>query len=322
MSSVDWRFGADDLARLRFAFSPMWELVASLRVLHAPARHSVHLPWIRAVRPRLSSLDLSELLALVPAHGYMADFLTPPPDTPLPDFAAELARVRNAAPEKAAEEAGRVESPDRRAIARFQADPAEGVRRVAGTLAAYWELVLEEFWPRVYGLLEADLMWRSRRLATGGARELFADLHPAVRWHGDRLTTGAGAWCHTGDLGGDGLLLVPSVFRWPDIATMIEPYQAMLVYPARGVGTLWEAGPPPAPEALAALIGRTRAQLLLSLCQPASTTALARRMSLTPGAVSQHLSVLSGNGLVARRRMGREVLYRRTSTGDALVSGS
>ncbi|GII60082.1 transcriptional regulator [Sphaerisporangium krabiense] len=320
--SVQWRFAADDLARLRFAFSPMWELVASLRVLHAPARHSVHLPWLRAVRPRLGALDLAELLALVPAHGYMADFLTPPPDTPLPDFAAELDRVRQAVPEMAAEEAGRVDTPDRQAIARFRDDPVAGVRRVAGTLAAYWELALAEFWPRVYGLLEADVMWRSRRLATGGAHELFADLHPGVHWHGDRLTTTTGGCGHSGGLGGDGLLLVPSAFRWPDIATMTEPYQAMLVYPARGIGTLWDDGPPPAPEALASLIGRTRAQLLLSLRDPASTTALARRMSLTPGAVSQHLSVLSGNGLVARRRLGREVLYRRTPTGDALVCGS
>jgi DNA-binding transcriptional ArsR family regulator len=320
---VEWRFAADDLARLRFAFSPMWELVASLRVLRAPARHSVHLSWLRAVRPRLGSLDLSELFALAPTYGYIADFLTPPPDTPLPDFAAELARVRLTVPEKAAEEAGWVRTPDARSIARFQADPVAGVQRVADTLGAYWELALAEFWPRVYGLLEADLMWRSRQLATGGARDLFADLHASVRWEGDRLTTtGKEDWCHAGEMGGDGLLLVPSAFRWPDIATMTEPYQPMLVYPARGVGTLWEAGPPPAPGALAALIGKTRAQLLLSLCQPASTTALARRMSLTPGAVSQHLSVLGGNGLVASRRLGREVLYRRTPTGDALVSGS
>ncbi len=316
---MDWRFAADDLARLRFAFSPMWELVASLRVLRAPARHSVHLPWLRTVRPRLGTLDLHELFALTPVHGYMADFLTPPPDTPLPDFAAELARVRLTPPEKAAEEAGWVETPDAGSIARFRADPAAGIERVADTLGTYWELALAEFWPRVNDLLEADLMWRSRRLAAGGAHDLFADLHPSVRWEGDRLIT-TGSWCHSGEVGGNGLLLVPSVFRWPDIATMAEPYQPMLVYPARGVGTLWETGPPPAPGALAALIGKTRAQLLLSLRYPASTTTLARRMSLTPGAISQHLSVLSGNGLVARQRLGREVLYRRTPTADALLT--
>ncbi|WP_214416341.1 DUF5937 family protein [Sphaerisporangium fuscum] len=318
---IQWRFGADDLARLRFAFSPLWELVASLRVLQVPARHSLHLPWLRAVRPRLGAIDLSELFALVPARGYMPDFLTPPPDTLLPDFTAELDRVRRTPPARAAEEAGWAMTGDRRAVARFQADPVAGIERVTATLAAYWELALAEFWPRVYGLLEADVMRRTRRLAAGGARELFADLHPSVSWKGDRLFT-RGSYDHSGEIGGDGLLLVPSVFRWPEIAVMIEPYQPMLVYPAHGVGTVWDAGPPPAPGALAALIGRTRAQLLLALREPASTTALARRVSLTPGAVSQHLSVLGGNGLVTRRRLGREVLYQRTATGDALVGGS
>ena len=59
--TVEWRFTADDVARLRFAFSPLWELVMSLRVLRAPSRHSLHLPWLRAVRPRLGDLDLREL---------------------------------------------------------------------------------------------------------------------------------------------------------------------------------------------------------------------------------------------------------------------
>jgi hypothetical protein len=318
---IEWMFAPDDLARLRFAFSPMWELVASLRVLRAPDRHSLHLPWLRAVRPRLGALDLSELYALVPVRGYIADFLTPPPLTPLPDFAAELERVREAAPEKAAEEVAWLPDHHQAALARFLADPAAGVRRVADTLRRYWDLAFAEFWPRAHGLLEADVLWRSRRLATGGARELFADLHPEVRWHGDRLTA-ARRFEHSGPVGGDGLLLVPSAFYWPDIAVMIEPYQPMLIYPARGVGTLWETGPPPAPGALAALLGGTRARILTALADPASTSALARRMSLTPGAVSQHLAVLADGGLVTRRRLGREVLYRRTAVGDALVSAS
>ncbi|GAA0415309.1 transcriptional regulator [Acrocarpospora corrugata] len=317
---IEWRFGADDVARLRFAFSPLWELVSSLRVLRSPARHSLHLPWLRMVRPRLRALDLTELLALVPPDGYFPDFLTPPPDTPLPDFAAELQRVRLTPPDQAAEEVGWLQQPLDPAIQRFLRDPAAGVRRVADTLDAYWTVALAEFWPRVHGLLEADVVWRTRRLASGGVRELFADLHPAVSWHGDRLVTSR-PWQHESDIAGDGLVLVPSAFRWPDVAVLCEPYQPMLIYPARGTGNLWLAGVPCTPGALSALIGKTRAQILTALADPASTTVLARRMELTAGAVSQHLTVLSGGGLVSRQRIGREVLYRRTSVGDALVSG-
>ncbi|MFC7643659.1 DUF5937 family protein [Streptosporangium lutulentum] len=210
---------------------------------------------------------------------------------------------------------------DPRIIERFLDDPEAGVARVADTLERYWEAGFAEFWPRIYGLLEGDVLRRSRQLAVGGARELFGDLHPNVRWRGDRLTV-TRDWEYSEPLGGDGLVLVPTAFYWPDVAVMVEPYQPMLVYPATGVGTLWISGPPPAPGALAALIGRTRAQILTALADPMTTSALARRMSLTPGAISQHLSVLADGGLATGRRVGREVVYGRTPMGDSLAGVS
>ena len=65
---VTWVLRSEDVARIRFAFSPMWELVASLRTLQDPARQSIHLPWIKCVRPRLAGLDLTELFAPRPAE--------------------------------------------------------------------------------------------------------------------------------------------------------------------------------------------------------------------------------------------------------------
>lgn len=316
--SITWVLTSEDVARIRFAFSPMWELVASLRTLQQPARQSIHLPWLKAVRPRLTGLDLSELLALVPPSGYLADFITPPPDTPMPDFDAELDRVRRTHPELARIEAARLRGTNPDVIARFTADPEAGVARVADALEAYWEACFAEFWPRVYALLERDVLRRSRQLAQGGARELFAGLGPSVRWTGERLLIDR-PYCEAGRLHGDGLVLVPSAFYWPAVAVMTAPYQSMLVYPVQGVGTLWEQGPPPAPGALAALIGRSRAQILLALAEPATTTALATRMALTPGAVSQHLGVLSGGGLAVGMRVGKSVVYRRTLAGDMLA---
>ncbi|MEV5556493.1 DUF5937 family protein [Nonomuraea wenchangensis] len=319
--SITWEMRPEDVARIRFAFSPLWELVASLRTLRQPARQSLHLPWIKAVRPRLAGLDLTELLALVPPSGYLADFITPPPDTPLPDFAAELDRVRRTAPERVLDElahlreAGRA---DPAVLDRLAADPEAAVARAADALEAYWETCFAEFWPRVYALLERDVLRRSRQLAQGGARELFAGLDPAVTWTGERLLVDR-PWCVTGGLHGDGLVLVPTAFHWPSVAVMSAPYQSMLVYPVLGVGTLWEQGPPPAPGALAALIGRSRARILLALAEPATTSALAGRMSLTPGAVSQHLGVLSGGGLAVGMRVGKQVVYRRTLAGDMLA---
>lgn len=321
---VTWTMKPEDVARIRFAFSPLWELVASLRTLQDPARQVVHLPWITCVRHRLAGLDLAELLELVPPSGYLADFLTPPPDTPLPDFAAELERVRATPPERALHEAGRIRDlrgGDPAVLRRFIDDPAAGVARAADALQAYWETCFAEFWPRVYGLLERDVLSRSRQLARGGARELFAALDPAVTWTGEHLVVDRPG-CGKERLHGDGLVLVPSAFYWPAVAVMSAPYQSMLVYPVLGVGTLWEQGPPPAPDALAALIGRSRARILLALAEPSTTSALAGRMVLTAGAVSQHLGVLSGSGLVVGMRVGKQVVYRRTPAGDALAGAA
>lgn len=316
---IEWRFTPDDVARIRFAFSPLFEAVMSLIVLRAPAAHSLHLPWVRATRPLVADLDLSELFALVPVRGSTADFLAQPPASPLPDFAEELCLLRSTSPDRVAADLTEVPGLPEPAAERIRRAPGAATERLADTLQAYWNIALAKHWPRIQALLEADVLWRSRQLATGGAAALFEDLHETIAWHDGRLSA-ADSYKYSGSLSGEGLLLVPAVMTWPGVRKMIEPYQPQLAYPARGIATLWETGAPPAPEALAALIGPTRATLLTVLAEPSSTTALARLLSITPGAVSQHLSVLHDCGMVARSRVGRLVLYRRTRSGDMLAA--
>ncbi|MCO6005622.1 DUF5937 family protein [Actinoallomurus purpureus] len=322
---IEFLFAPDDVARVRFAFSPLWELMHSLRVLAEPSRRALHLPWVRAVRPRLQGLDLTPLHALVPADGYIPDFLTPPPESPLPDFVTELAMVRATPAHLVAEEIRHVglrskgAAPLEERRRAMIEEPERALAHVADLLGAYWEAALEEYWPRTQALLETDVLRRSRALTERGAEGLFAGLHEAVRWHGDRLAVQR-TWHYRGALAGHGLILVPSAFVWPSVSMMVPPYRPMLSYPAYGVATLWETAPAAPPDALAALIGRRRAALLLALAGPASTTELARRLAVTPGAISQHLGVLRACGLVTGRRVGRRVLYARTAAGDALAA--
>jgi DNA-binding transcriptional ArsR family regulator len=58
----------------------------------------------------------------------------------------------------------------------------------------------------------------------------------------------------------------------------------------------------------------------MALGTPRATIDLAAALGVTPGAVSQHLRVLEGGGLVTRARAGRRVLYRRTELGDRLAT--
>ncbi|REE99473.1 ArsR/SmtB family transcription factor [Thermomonospora umbrina] len=327
---IEYVFTPDDVARVRFAFSPLGELVASLRVLADPSRHALHLPWVRAVTPRLQGLGLGPLRALVGPVGYIPDFLTPPPRTPLPDLDAELAEVRATTPAQVVEEIRWMDTDKavppalraRSASARhaLAADPERALDLLTGLLVEYWGAAVEAHWPRVRDLLETDVLRRSRASTERGTEGLFADLHQRVAWDGERLTVSSG-YASRVRLDGRGLLLVPSAFAWPEVLAMLPPYQPQLIYPPYGVATLWDAAPAPPPDALGALLGRGRAAVLAGLEAPVSTTELARRLGVTPSSVSQHLAVLRGCGLVSGHRVGRRVLYVRTATGDALVAG-
>jgi DNA-binding transcriptional ArsR family regulator len=316
---IIWRFTPGDVARIRFAYSPILELILSLIVVRTPSRHTLHLPWIQTVRPALVRIELSELFALVPVRGPTADFLTPSPTTALPDITEELQLLRQTPPDRLVADVAQVARVPAAIAERIREDPRGAAHRIADTLQECWDAAFSRHWRRIQTLLEADILWRSRRLAAGGAKEVFEDLHETVTWSRDQLSV-TDQFEYSGRLSGDGLLLAPSAMCWPGVRKMIEPYQPMICYPARGIATLWETGPAPAPDGLASLVGRTRAQILIALAQPNSTSTLARMFSITPGGVSQHLSVLFDCGLVARSRVGRSVLYHRTRTGDALTA--
>ena len=98
-----------------------------------------------------------------------------------------------------------------------------------------------------------------------------------------------------------------------------EPAEPAVVYPSRGIGTLWQAEPAVGPEALAALIGRTRAGLLAMLDAPLSTSEVAQRSGLSIGGVSRHLAVLRESGVVASHRRGHAIVHHPTPLGLSLL---
>jgi DNA-binding transcriptional ArsR family regulator len=321
---VEVRFDTDSMSSVRFAVSPLLETTLSVRALCDPASAAVHLPWIEDAEPLLAGLDLEPLRLLMPPDAYAPDFINPPPTGPTVQLEQELEVMlaTPAAQVRAEVERCYADTALPTALAPFIERPRAAVRALADVLRSYWELVLAEHWPRINALLEHDILYRAHQLTGAGTRALFEDLDPSISWQAEDVLRIDKRECDLKamQLDGRGLLLMPSAFSWPKVVLVnAQPWQPTVIYPARGVGMLWEPERPAPPDALSRLLGSSRAAILAALEHPRSTTELARILELTPGGVSQHLGVLYAAGLVCRHRDQRMVLYLRSEAGDALL---
>ncbi len=321
---VTFIFSVDSIVNCRFGISPLGEVMQAARAIDFASRVTPHFAWLRQRLSIIERLhrehDLEPLRVLLPERGYVPDFLTPPPGSPIAAIEDELERIRTTPPDRARAEISLALRGRRVNVAtsRRLLDP-QAPRLLADSLEIIWNDLVAPAWPEIRDLLERDVAYRARRLADGGLARLFADLSSAVELRGRRLRVQQRS-TQTIELGSSGLLLIPSAFISPRIATMSEP--PGIIYPARGTRALLGHGERAHRRSLSKLIGATRAEILAGLDEPVSTTSLARRMRRSPGHVADHLSVLLQADLVSCRRSGRSVLYSRTKLGDELVGSS
>lgn len=301
---------------IRFAISPLEEAIGAVQTMLGMRGHPVHLPWMSDA-PSLDELGVPELTTLLHAWHYTTEFLSPPPDGPETTLQAQLNTVRATPPHQVALELAMVDAD----LSDLPGDPATARDLLAGQLETVWNALLAPQWPALRGLLAADIAYQTRLLGESGAAHMLAGLHPRVRMAGTSVLIDIQSRERL-EIDARGLLLIPAVFAWPNVGVvMVPPWQTSLLYPARGIASLWAPRPTPS-EPLTGVLGRTRALLLASLDRPAATTDLADQLHLAPATVSAHLNALRAAGLLNRNRNRHRVLYCRTALGDALVTGS
>lgn len=318
--------GVAELAATRFAISPLSETVACLQQLSGRDRNAANLRWLSWAEKELagSPLDLSRTWPLlVSTRPNWPEFLVPAPQGATATIDDDLDALRSTSARQVRASLARVFGDDLPpAAADLAARPAAGLRAVAEELRAAYERLVAPHWARIRGVLEADITYRARRLAVGGAQELFADLHPDLRLRDGRLMLSGERWRADRVVvrGPGGLVLMPVVLGSSYVLIKKRTStQTTVRYPARGAATLWAAGTTPPAGSTVRLLGRARAEILEALRSPTSTSDLARALGVTPSAVSQHLSVLRASRLVARERSGRTVLYLTTELGTRLL---
>jgi DNA-binding transcriptional ArsR family regulator len=302
---------AASMARVRLAVSPACEAVTWLRMTAFGNRHPVFGDPGPAARFALRDPDVALLATVLSANDrYMPDLLTPKPVAGPANrvWDRQLEMTRETSPEAVVAQLELC--PD--VVSR---DAGAFARRAANGLNVFWRHAIADSWPGLQERLRADLTVRAETMATHGIGALFDTLSPKVSWTGSGLTVYNVADFEV-RLAGAELVLAPTVLAWPEVwSQLTDPADAMLSYPALGVGS---NAPTAGDGTLGRLVGNTRATLLRDLTVPRSTTELSVRHQLAPATVSYHLRVLHGSGLVTRSRDRRTVLYRRTEQGDAL----
>ncbi|MBY8343516.1 MULTISPECIES: ArsR family transcriptional regulator [Streptomyces] len=315
-----WQISADTLARSRFVLSPLTETFANLNLLHSGVgRHPGEQAWLRehlpAYRRRLAADPVTALLVRAGlGRGWIADFLTPTPRDG-ETFEEEVERVRAVRPETA--RAHLVTSLTGAPLpAELQRDDLP--ERAAALLEFVWQSAVRPDWPRRRHILQADVVARTAQVGQGGWAAVLEGLRPGrTRWLGENRLQINEQEYPPRDLSGAELIFVPVTPQRQGWVSWEGHERYAAVYSCLGA----LAGGPGAgvPESLGALIGAHRAEILVLLASPMSTSQLTAVTGQGLGSVGRHLKVLLDAGLVDRRRAGRSVLYARTAAGDVLA---
>lgn len=323
-------FAAEDLGRVQVATAPdpLWDTVLGLHQLTGPGRGArVFAAWRERARTVLRERGLLGpvrlLRALAPADAYFPDFLTPA--AAAEGLASGLDAVMATSERQLRDELqllahhrypGAV--PDW--LRQLASGDREGLNHVVAAVRAVHDSVIAPDWTGTEAAVESDRALRARAVLDGGTHRLLDTLGPSLRWQPPVLRADYPVERDL-HLDGRGLRLIPSYFCWRTPVSLVDDLlQPVLVYPV-GHGTTGAAGHRHA-DALAHLLGRTRARVLTSLTTPATTGELARRLATSAASASQHVHALRDAGLVLSRRDRNHVLHSLTPLGSALASGA
>jgi DNA-binding transcriptional ArsR family regulator len=310
---IEFVLSDPDLLAVRFAISPLNELTLSLRALKNPKRYPTHRHWVAKALQPASGLDLDLLFALTNDRGWTPDFLSPRPVLPLTRIENELERLADVSPDVIEHDLAQIHG-------RLTRQPRWPSDRIALALHEYWQLCFATSWDRMRAVLDGDVLYRGRVMTHEGLGAMVSGISSRVTFDSPIIRVQInGVPSRRVQTGGAGVTLLPSLFALHTGVPVDPGAPPMLIYAARGAGTVWEAPRLTASDGLAGLLGSTRAALLGILDVPVSSADLAQQLGVTTSAANQHLRALAAGGLLSKHRRGRKVLYQRTALADALL---
>ncbi|WP_433014193.1 winged helix-turn-helix domain-containing protein [Kribbella sp. CA-294648] len=312
-------FSADDLARVTFPAEPepLWEAALAARALGDRAIPPVARRWRRQVAPLIRP-SMRPLFKLISPAGQFPDFLTP--EVPTPGLEPAVAMLMET-PASAVREILEPHLPaEVDPFMRGLLDGTANSRRALGNAVRdFHQHVLATSGMELERRYGADLALRSRAVLHHGMDGLLSGLHADIDWQAPVLTLyglGPGPTFDI-NLAGRGLLLYPSSLTAECLVLDVPNRRPVLVYPCADLPSADEVDI----DALAELLGRTRAAVLRSLTATASTTQLARRTGISLASASDHTRVLRNAGLITTHRTAGTAHHSLTPTAHRLLTG-
>jgi DNA-binding transcriptional ArsR family regulator len=319
-------FQDGDLARVRVAKAPdpLWETVLGLYRLGAgTADLPVFAGWQRRAKAAVHERGLHGavrlLRDLVPKVGYFPDFLTPA--VAGSGLSHGLAALRDTPRHRLAHDLHHAART--RPLPSWTQRLACGDRGVLDDLVRAVELlhgaVIRPVWDDVEAAVGVERSVRGAALLDGGVQAMLASLRPVLRWTPPVLSADYPVPLDV-HLGGRGLVLIPSYFCWGKPVALADPeLPPVLVYPVEHPPTWLDGVTGGRGDALAALLGRTRAAVLAALVTASTSTELSARLGISTASASEHVGVLRDAGLVVSLRAGRTVQHALTPVAHAVL---
>ncbi|WP_433172966.1 DUF5937 family protein [Actinoallomurus sp. CA-150999] len=299
----------------------------SLHVLQGRAGQGAFGEWRRRVRGDLyrrgaAGTVRERLFSVAPPAGYFPDFLTPPEGLLGLEAGIEaMCGVPNRRLAAELEQLGGENDPS--SWLRALAEHGTRTRSELGeSFRTYHQAALRPYWADVQSRVHADRALRSRLLREGGIGALLSSFAPYMRWRAPVLEADYPVDKEL-SLDGRGLLLIPSYFCWRHPVTLADTeLPPTLVYPVEHEAQ-WltpAASPGRAEEALARLLGPTRAAVLQATIVGPTTGELADHVGISPAGASQHTTTLREAGLITSRRQANRTIHVLTPLGWALLT--
>ncbi|TYC66582.1 ArsR family transcriptional regulator [Streptomyces sp. CB01881] len=323
-------FTVDDLCRVTLIsrLPQLGEAVLSVQALRRNDQGLRFDAWRRSLRGNLPA-KVAPLLDLVPAHGWIPDFLTSTRDNG--SVRDVLEAIRAVPRRQLTADLNRLASAHSlpgwvRGLADGDPDAMNAVTRA---LAAYHDLAIAPHARRMQSAVDTDLDRRVTTLRRHGVGALLSGLHPALRWQPPVLTVPSpfGRDIH---LAGRGMTVAPVVFGGPLPRLLVgdRDDRPVLIYPLAFDAVVNPlARPAPdgrqqhAARALGTVLGATRAAVLhaVAAAPGLSTSELADRVRVSPASASEHATSLRGAGLITSRRERNRVLHYPTAAAAVLL---